>query len=49
MNKCYIIFIQLMNVFDLISLQKEKELIEYIKREKDDVLKEIEENDYNGK
>jgi hypothetical protein len=38
-----------MNVFDLISLQKEKELIEYIKREKDDVLNEIEENDYNGK
>lgn len=49
MNKCYIIFIQLMNVFDLISLQKEKELIEYIKREKDDILNEIEENDYNGK
>ena len=38
-----------MNVFDLISLQKEKELIEYIKREKDDVLNEIEENAYNGK
>ena len=38
-----------MNVFDLISLQKEKELIEYIKREKDDVLNEIEENDNNGK
>jgi len=49
MNKCYIIFIQLMNVFDLISLQKEKELIEYIKSSKDDILNEIEENDYNGK
>jgi hypothetical protein len=38
-----------MNVFDLISFQKEKELIEYIKNTKDEIINELEENDYNSK
>ena len=38
-----------MNVFNLISLQKEKELIEYIKKTKNEIVNELEENDYNGK
>ncbi len=38
-----------MNVFNLISLQKEKELIEYIKNTKNEIVNELEENDYNGK
>ena len=31
-----------MNVFDLISFQKEKELIEYIKNTKDEIINELE-------
>ena len=38
-----------MNVFDLISFQKEKELIESIKNTKDEIINELEENDYNSK
>ena len=38
-----------MNLFDLISFKKEKELIEYIKNTKDEIINELEENNYKSK
>ena len=38
-----------MKIFQLISLQKIKELTEYIKNSNEEICKEYEDNDYNGK